>query len=137
MPLWLKGDPHYVHPNPEMLEGIAAIATYIQRGYTYTYELIREGGLPAIKNNQGRWITSKRAVLAWILAGVENSPLKQDPLVDALLKRTQARVKQTSLDTSLEPEKPICPYTGDSLPSQYTRMDAPTELGDGGLWIKR
>jgi hypothetical protein len=33
MPQWRKGDPHYISPNPDLLEGIPAIAHHFGKSY--------------------------------------------------------------------------------------------------------
>lgn len=140
MPQWRKGDPYYIHPNPEMLEGVAAIATYLGVGYNTADKWIKHHDLPATRTWSGRWITTKQAVLAWVLEGVENSPFPLDPLVHALLMRTIARVERTSQpiseDTNVVEEQPVCPYSGELLESQWDKMDRPLRIGTGALAIR-
>lgn len=137
MPQWRKGDPYYIHPNPEMLEGVAAIATYLGVGYNTADKWIKHHDLPATRTWSGRWITTKQAVLAWVLEGIEHSPFPLDPLVHVLLTRTIARVEETSmLTSSAEAINPVCPYSGESLPSQLEKMDRPLRIGTGALAVR-
>jgi excisionase family DNA binding protein len=137
MPQWRKGDPHYISPNPNLLEGIPAIAHYLDKSYNTVLEWIETKGLPAMKTGRGRWTTSRQAIMAWILADLEHSPLKQDPLIEILLMRTISRVENSSLSTSSQDEEvPICPYTGRKLPSQLNRMDQPLVIGTGAIAIR-
>lgn len=137
MPQWRKGDPYYIHPNPEMLEGVAAIATYLGIGYNTADKWIKTKDLPATRTWSGRWITSKQAVLAWMLEGVEHSPFPRDPLIHVLLTRTASRVDRTSMpigkDISSMEEIPVCPYSGESLDSQLEKMDRPLHIGTGAV----
>jgi hypothetical protein len=139
MPQWRKGDPYYIHPNPEMLEGVAAIATYLGVGYNTADKWIKHHQLPATRTWSGRWITTKHAVLAWMLEGVEHSPFPLDPLVHVLLTRTVSRVERASApigkDTSVI-EDPACPYTGKSLPSQSEKVERLLPIGTGEYAIR-
>ena len=66
---WKRGMPFRKNSNPNMLEGIPAIATFIGKSYNTTIIWIREHGLPATKTPQGRWFTHKGLILQWIFAG--------------------------------------------------------------------
>jgi hypothetical protein len=137
MPQWRKGDPHYISPNPDLLEGIPAIAHYLGKSYNTVYTWIRTKGLPAMKGYNRRWITSRQAIMAWILEDLEHSPLKQDPLIEILLTRTISRVESKSLATSSqETIVPVCPYSGRVLPSQLNRMDGLLKVGTGAIAIR-
>ena len=102
MAVWRKGDPHYVHPNPEMLESTAAIADFLGVGYQRARDWIKYNQLPAVRNQSGRWLTSKRAVLAWALEGAESGGMVLHPDLKALLKVAQERVIEIYGDSSLQ-----------------------------------
>ena len=134
MPRWRKGDPYYIHPNPDMLEGVAAIATYLGIGYNTAHRWIMECNLPAIKSDTNRWITCKQAILAWLLEGIEHSSLPQDPVIQSLLTRTISRAQLTSLDTSASEDIVTCPYSGNILEPQSHKMDRPLIIGTGAIY---
>lgn len=137
MPQWRKGDPHFISPNPEMLEGIAAIAHHMGKSYNTIDTWIKTKGFPAMKSYSGRWVTSRQAIMAWVLEDLEKSPLVQDPLVQVLLTRTISRVQNNSLNIlQAEDEVPVCPYSNDPLPSQLDRMDQPLVIGTGAIAIR-
>jgi hypothetical protein len=137
MPRWRKGDPHYISPNPDLLEGIPAIAHHLGKSYNTVDAWIKKKGLPAMRGYNGRWISSRQAIMAWILEDLEKSPLKQDPLIELLLMRTISRVESRSLATpQQESVLPVCPYSGDTLPSQLERMDGPLVIGTGAIAIR-
>lgn len=132
MPRWRKGDPYFIHPNPEVLCGIAAIATYLDKSYNTVDSWIKNKGLPAVKLPTGEWTTSKQAVIAWILQGIEHTPLPMDPLILVLLTRTIARAESTQLPSS-EPEAPVDPYSGERLPSVSDALEKPLHIGTGAI----
>jgi hypothetical protein len=66
---WKSGDKHFRNKNPNMLEGIPAIAEFIGRSYDTTYKWITLHGLPATKTPSGRWFTHKGLILQWMVAG--------------------------------------------------------------------
>jgi len=70
MPKWKKGDPiAQPNRNPNMLEGIPSIATFIGKSYNTTLRWISHHGLPATKTPSGRWLSHKGLILQWMLAG--------------------------------------------------------------------
>jgi hypothetical protein len=85
-----------------MLEGTAAIADFLGVGYDSARKWMKYDGLPAILNQSGRWFTSKRAVVAWILEGAERSGRELDPDLKALLEVAQQRVTEIYEDTSFQ-----------------------------------
>jgi hypothetical protein len=113
VPEWRKGDPHYIHPNPEMLEGTAAIADFLNVGFNTAKKWIRNNNLPAVRSYNGRWLTSKRAVMAWVLEGLEHTSMELDPVLSALLEITQKRAEM------------MTSYASSSLPNE-TEMDTNT-----------
>ena len=66
---WKRGDKHFRNKNPNMLEGIPAIAEFIGKSYDTTYKWITLHGLPATKTPSGRWFTHKGLILQWMVAG--------------------------------------------------------------------
>ena len=136
MPAWRKGDPHYISPNPDLLEGIPAIAHYFGKSYNTIYTWIQTKGLPAMRTDRGRWTTSRQALMAWVLEDLEKSPLRQDPLIEILLTRTISRVNNSSLISDQDIDQPTCPYSGKPLPFQIDRMDQPLIIGTGAIAIR-
>ena len=55
--------------NPNILEGIAAIAAFIGKSPNTTTSWILNHGLPATKTPEGLWYTHKALILQWIYAG--------------------------------------------------------------------
>ena len=69
MTRWKLGDPHRKNSNPNMLEGLPAIATFLGKSLPTARCWIMSDGLPATKLPSGRWLTHKALVLQWIYAG--------------------------------------------------------------------
>ena len=69
MTRWKLGDPHRKNSNPNMLEGLPAIATFLGKSLPTARRWIMSDGLPATKLPSGRWLTHKALVLQWIYAG--------------------------------------------------------------------
>jgi hypothetical protein len=69
-PAKLKGGPYKVNKrNPNILEGVAAIANFIGKSPNTAKRWILEAGLPATKTPEGLWYTHKALILQWIYAG--------------------------------------------------------------------
>jgi len=66
---WKPGRRSKDQTSPEILDGIAAIAMYIGKSYSTTARWIKFFDLPAMKQPNGRWMSSKQAITAWIIAG--------------------------------------------------------------------
>ena len=58
-----------LNTNPDMLEGLSAIASFIGKSPNTAASWITKHGLPATKLPNGRWLTHKSLVLQWIYAG--------------------------------------------------------------------
>ncbi len=67
---WRKGDPvKPLNPNPDMLEGLPAIASFMGKSAQTIAIWIKKHGFPATKTPGGTWLTHKELVFRWIIAG--------------------------------------------------------------------
>ena len=66
---WKLGDHYRKNSNPNMLEGLPAIATFMGKSIETVRRWIDKEGLPATKLPNGKWLTHKGLVLQWIYAG--------------------------------------------------------------------
>lgn len=69
MARWKLGDPYRSNSNPNMLEGLPSIATFLGRSVETAKNWILNDGLPATKMPNGKWLSHKGLVLQWIYAG--------------------------------------------------------------------
>jgi len=68
---WKLGQSYRKNANPNMLEGLPAIATFLGKSANTVRRWIMEDGLPCTKLPNGIWFTHKGLILQWIYAGHE------------------------------------------------------------------
>ena len=68
---WVKGQSFRKNRNPNILEGIPAIADFIGKSRMTALNWIKKHGLPVTKTPEGRWYTHKGLILMWIVMGHE------------------------------------------------------------------
>lgn len=66
---WKKGDPFRNNSNPNILEGLPAISTFLGKSIGTVRNWIKRAGLPCTKTPSGTWYTHKGLILQWIYAG--------------------------------------------------------------------
>ncbi len=66
---WKLGEPFIQNANPNILEGLPAIATFLGKSKLTVRRWIFSAGLPVTKLPNGRWFSHKGLILQWIYAG--------------------------------------------------------------------
>ena len=105
-----RGAPFKIrNKNPNMLEGLPAIAGFLGKSPATAKKWILDHGLPACKTPEGTWLTHKALILQWIYAGhkTEIKHIKRDQSTPQRARyafRLEDRDVTHKVHSALEPE---------------------------------